>query len=144
MTLPDSVVVIKNEAFRNCAALTKVILSENLKEIESRAFYGCLKLKSITIPENVTAIGWRAFYYCTSLESAVIGSKVKEIEEYAFDGSSKLTTIYYRGTSLEWEKLTVDQNNNQLKNATVYYYSEEKPLQSGRFWHFVENTPAKW
>lgn len=142
--LPDSVVVIKNEAFRNCAALTKVILSENLKEIESRAFYGCLKLKSITIPENVTAIGWRAFYYCTSLESAVIGSKVKEIEEYAFDGSSKLTTIYYRGTSLEWEKLTVAQNNNQLKNAIVYYYSEEKPLQSGRFWRFVENTPAKW
>lgn len=49
-----SVEIVKEDAFRGCTSLTKVVLSDHLKEIGPRAFAGCSSLSrsSITIPEG--------------------------------------------------------------------------------------------
>lgn len=55
------------DLFRNCTALTDVLLPDSLTEIDDRAFQHCRRLKMITIPEQAVRIGDRAFDECTKL-----------------------------------------------------------------------------
>ena len=102
------------------------------------AFYNCSGLTSVIIPNSVTSIGTYAFYNCSSLTSVVIGDSVTSIGYSAFYGCS-LTKVYYKGSSTEWDNITVDGYNTPLKNATRYYYSESQPTESGNYWHYDEN-----
>jgi hypothetical protein len=84
--IPDTVTTIAGPsaawlhdgAFRSCAGLTSVTLSNSLTTIGDNAFYGCSGLTTITIPGSVTAIGREAFRGCDSL-TAVLLSKDAEI-----------------------------------------------------------------
>lgn len=50
--IPNSVTKIEREAFRNCAALTVVNVSENLTDISSEAFKYCENLIDINVDKN--------------------------------------------------------------------------------------------
>jgi len=108
-------------AFYNCNNLTNITLSDGVTSIGNNAFYGCKSLASITIPDSVTSIGSYAFEYCTSLKS-----------------------VYYGGTSEEWEVISIGSSNSSLTNATRYYYSATEPATSGNYWHYVDGVPTKW
>ena len=60
---------ISEDMFRDCK-FTKVSLPNNIMKIESDAFRNCESLTSIDIPQSVTSIGSGAFAYCnlTSIE----------------------------------------------------------------------------
>lgn len=59
---------IGNNAFKNCAELTSVIISNNVTTIKDSSFEGCTKLNSITIPQNVSYIYTNAFKNCLNLK----------------------------------------------------------------------------
>ena len=69
ISLPASVKVIGDHAFRNCINLKNIELSRSLETIGECAFYGCLSLENISIPASVTSISKWAFAGCTSLEN---------------------------------------------------------------------------
>ncbi len=67
VTIQPGTVKLCADLFRNCTALSQVILSQSLTEIDDRAFQHCRKLQTIHIPEMVTRIGDRAFDECVKL-----------------------------------------------------------------------------
>ena len=97
VTIPDSVIYIDSDAFRNCESLTNVVFTESsrLTSIGSGAFDSCEGLTSITLPNSVTSIGSMAFYYCTALTSISIPDSVTSIGSQAFASCHCLTTVIF-------------------------------------------------
>jgi len=60
------------------------------------------------------------FKWCGNLKSVVIPASVISIGENVFTASG-LTTVNYRGTQAQWNAITIADNSNPLKNATVNY-----------------------
>lgn len=47
------------------------------------------------------------FSICKNLRTVVLGKGIKKIESGALGGTSKIDTIYYRGSKSDWEKINV-------------------------------------
>ena len=90
LTIPDSVRVIKNNAFLPVYKTHTVNIGNGVTEIGSNAICGS-HIHHIKFGENVEKIGEGAFCQC-SLKSIFINSRVKEIGQFAFY-SYKLTNI---------------------------------------------------
>ncbi|MGN0533100.1 MAG: leucine-rich repeat domain-containing protein [Eubacterium sp.] len=84
LTLPDSVVSIRDNAFYLCSNLYSVTLNNGLKSIGSKAFLKCENLQKIEFPDTVEEIGADAFSYCNSLKAVEIPASVNSIGDYAF------------------------------------------------------------
>jgi hypothetical protein len=69
ITIPDSVTIIRGEAFCDCINLESVIFTDQscLQEIGDCAFSRCHSLQATTIPKSVTTIGKFAFQSCSKL-----------------------------------------------------------------------------
>ena len=93
VTIPNSVKIIGDGAFRDCSSLTSVTIPNSVTSIGWNAFKGCSSLTSVTIPNSVTSIGWNAFYGCSSLKSVTIPDGVTHIGERAFAGCDSLTSV---------------------------------------------------
>ena len=93
--IPDSVTLIGDKAFCQCAGLTSITIPNSVTSIESCAFEGCKSLKNIEIPNSVTSIGGYTFRECTNLTSIVIPDGVKSIKNGTFDSCSNLTSITF-------------------------------------------------
>ena len=120
--LPDGTYAV---AQGNTMYLEEIVIPSTYKDkavtlIADNAFQDA-NLTSVTIPDSVTSIGSSAFYDCY-----------------------RLTSVYYKGTSEEWGKISIWSYNDKLKNATLYYYSETEPTESGNYWHYVNGVPTKW
>ena len=57
VVLPESIVEIRNYAFKNCASLTAINL-EDVDFIREGAFYGCSALENVSLADNVTIEDW--------------------------------------------------------------------------------------
>ena len=120
--LGEDVKSIGEFAFAECPNLTTVHLSNGLTSIGSSAFYWCSKLTEINIPSSVTSIDQSSFYGCFSLTKVeinsnalisrdysswnslpnlfggavkefILGEEVTSIGNYAFAGSTSLSSI---------------------------------------------------
>lgn len=68
VTLPETLKVIGDLAFKNCKNLNTVTLPTFLERLGSECFQES-GLVSVTIPENVKAIGSSAFFRCNGLKT---------------------------------------------------------------------------
>ena len=93
VTIPDSVKIIGDNAFKNCTALEEVRFGKNVTEISAYAFNGCTALKKIEIPDGVMMLGEYAFADCTSLSCVHLGSGLKRIYSGTFIGCKALKNI---------------------------------------------------
>ena len=165
ITIPDSVTSIGSYAFSACTSLTNITIPDSVTSIGSHAFSNCINLTSITIPDSVTSIGEYAFSFCSSLTNITIPNSVTSIDldaflncsnltsitipnsvttiTYAFNGS-RLTRVYYIGTSEDWGNIKIYAINDPITSATIYYYSETKPTKTGNYWHYVNGVPTVW
>lgn len=89
--IPDSVTIISDWAFCDCAQLNKIIIPDSVTEIGEGAFYRCSKLKSVEIPDSVYKIDDTAFRSCTALEKVLIPDSVTEFGWGLFNGCENLT-----------------------------------------------------
>ena len=145
ITIPDSVTSIGSYAFEQCSGLTSITIPNSVTSIGSGAFSNCSSLTNITIPDSVTSIGSYAFFYCRMLTTITIPNSVTSIENSAFSYCDNLTSVYYKGDKNKWDKITIYSYNEDLTNATRYYYSETKPATSGNFWHYnSKNEIEEW
>jgi len=86
-TLPDA-------AFKNCASLESIVLSEGLFTIGSECFMNCTSLKSIYIPDGVTNILFSAFENCSALVEVNLPSTLVQIQMSAFMNCPALASAF--------------------------------------------------
>ena len=84
---------IPESAFRDCAALWKIVLPPTITHIRVSSFCNCKFLQSVTIPNSVTSIGASAFYCCLNLKSVTLSNRIKIIEQGLFLECSSLSSI---------------------------------------------------
>ena len=120
ITIPSSVMEIGYSAFSNCSYLIDLTLSPGLTLIGSNAFAGCTKLTLVEIPDGVTTLDTAAFSNCSGLKKVVIPKSLKTINSSAFYNCTALSAVCYYGTSSEWYKISIKDNNEPLQNAPRY------------------------
>lgn len=115
VSIPDSVVYIRQGAFNYCGQLKSVRLGNHVKTIERNAFArdallpeinlpesletigesafdGC-GVTEIAIPDSVTELGEAVFNRCKSLRSISIGSGIEELPNMFCYGAESLTSV---------------------------------------------------
>ncbi len=116
---PPSVKKVSTGAFRDCANVTEIKLS-NCEELESSAFNGCSSLTRISLPK-CTIVGNSTFNRCSSLTSISLPA-CTSVKSYAFYGCNKIQTVIL---SDRW----VPSYNTQIPaTATVYNPDKTKKV----------------
>ncbi len=139
LRIPDTLMQIGEMAFSQCYKLVYINIPACLNSIGDQAFDGCQGLLSVSLPSCMTTITHDMFTCCLSLESIVIPKSITSIAEYVFEDCEKLKDVYYVGTSSDWDKITIGSKNENLTEASIYFYSETQPTENGKYWHYDEN-----
>jgi hypothetical protein len=71
-TIPDSVTIIGNSAFRGNANITAITIPDNITTIEEAAFLRCDNITSVSIPSSVTSISTTSFYWTYSMTEFIV------------------------------------------------------------------------
>ena len=105
-TVPASVEVIDDRSFASSNALKTVLFTADsqLTSLVGSVFQTS-GLTSIVLPEGVETIG-SAFSYATNLTSVTIPASLTDIEGYAFQGSTILSSFYFLGAPPTVDPLT--------------------------------------
>ncbi|MDE7268535.1 MAG: leucine-rich repeat protein, partial [Lachnospiraceae bacterium] len=121
VVIPEGVVTIKADAFKNNTTIKTVRFSSTVTTIERSAFYNCSSLVSVNLNEGLATIGREAFYGTALGEKLSTGavktgtltipSTVQRIEDLAFSNCAYLGTITFADG--DTEVLTIDDS---------YYY----------------------
>lgn len=117
LLIPNSVIAIGGEAFRDNTAINNIIVSHKLEYIGKRAFSGCKMItdfnlpssvkyieteafdgcwnafKELTIPASVRHIGSHAFRECLTLEKVIFAGPIDDIGSGIFESCEKLSSI---------------------------------------------------
>ncbi len=101
----QTITALSEGCFRDCSAITTVILPDTLKTVGASAFENCAALRGMNIPESVAVIGPRAFYDCSNLEAIHLTKSVIKIGNDAFTGCNELFYIFFSGSHGQWESL---------------------------------------
>lgn len=135
--IPDGVTRINNRTFYRCNKLSNLRLPETLTSLDEYAFYYAGGLTSLHLPNSIASIGSNCFVQCENLSSVncpaslsvvpssfiyiadslrafTIGINITRIYDNAFK-SLKDFTLYYEGTSSDWDAVT--------KSATGKYFN---------------------
>lgn len=98
LSLPDSIMVINNDAFRYANLPSEIRFPSSLKSIGESAFSGCSGLSEVRLPEGLESIGDYSFSGCEDLTYVSIPSTLQTVTgqweekqpfQRAFDGSSQ-------------------------------------------------------
>ena len=94
VSLPDSVSVIKSEAFAGCKNLRTVVLSTTGNVgLSQGVFANCARLREVANSEHINSVGAYAFQNCSSLQSIEFGKDLHRIGEGAFANCISLPSV---------------------------------------------------
>ncbi len=124
-TIPSGVETIDLYAFSFALSLQTINIPEGVSVINEYTFYSAFNLKNVVIPASVQTIDTNAFCDCSALTTVTISknSKLKTIRTDAFVNCSALNTVYYGASKSNWNSISVEEGNNALLNANIYYNS---------------------
>ena len=93
VVIPDGVVRIAPEAFKECESLVNIKIPDGVIGIGERAFCGCKSLTDILFPEGLEQIGDEAFDNCCLLENILLPKSLMIIGDGIFADCQNLTNI---------------------------------------------------
>lgn len=134
--LSDSIVTLGEYAFRGCP-FTSITFGEKLEKIGFAAFQYCKSLTSVTIPDSVTHIDEIAFYGCYGITDLTLGKGIAVIGPSAFEKCDALWHILYRGSTEDWNAISIDKTNSRLGSVVRHdHYTGNEQID------FVNQTCA--
>lgn len=71
--------------------------------------------------KKVTGIAENAFKGNKNIKKVYIPKNITHIEKNAFGGCTSITKIYFGGSKEEWEKIEIEDGNDNIKYSTVKY-----------------------
>ena len=140
--IPNTVTSIGQGAFMFCGDLTSVEIPDSVTSIGIGAFMFCGDLENVVIGDSLTTISDGAFAFCMGLTSVEMSNAVTTLSDSAFWICNSMTSVYYKGNAEDWTGMNVLSGNADLTDATIYYYSENEPEETGNYWHYDENGVA--
>ncbi|MBR1824379.1 MAG: leucine-rich repeat domain-containing protein [Ruminococcus sp.] len=103
VTLPETVDIIGEGAFMDCASLSQINIPANLKEVQRGAFVGCVSLSEITLPATVTRVQEEAFTACEGMYSLTIMNPDLAYESWGLEELPNLVVYAPEGSAAaEW------------------------------------------
>ncbi len=84
LVIPNTISVIKDDAFYYCPYLTSITIPNSVTTIGNSAFMRCTNVNRVYLGNSVTSIGDNAFASCDSLAEIMIPQSVNSIGEHAF------------------------------------------------------------
>ena len=87
IVIPDTVVLMGYNVFRDCKKLEKVKIGKKLDELKRNAFKNCSSLEEICIPKNVKIIDEKVFNNCKKLKEIKFKGNTYTIDVDAFKGT---------------------------------------------------------
>lgn len=114
--LPDSIKIIKAEAFSCCSDLRYVKLQEGLQEIGEEAFYYCTSLNKIDLPESLMTLGESCF--CNiALEQIVLPSNLEIVPLNCFAECKHLRKVLIKDGVLHIKAYAFEET--AIKNIII-------------------------
>jgi len=145
ITINGTITQLGEGAFERCSTLTEIKLGKGIEIIPFTAFSDCVSIEHMDIPDGVTKIDENAFAGCSSLRTVILPETLTSIENSAFDDCKALKTVFFKGTPEQFDNIAIDELNDDIIDATVYFYSEQQPAEEGNFWHYDKNnSPVIW
>jgi hypothetical protein len=86
---------IGSSAFEGCNRLREVQWNDRLTNIQRYAFAGCSSLTQLVLPSTLASIREHAFLDCSGVQQVVLGDGIRQIEGFAFVGCSSLTNVHF-------------------------------------------------
>lgn len=130
-TIPETVVEIGKEAFRNNQYLTTLKIPDTVKILNDKSFYGMKSLTSLQIGCSAEFAPW-CFTNCEALKTVVISEGVTSISKAVFQGCNNLVevTIPNSVTKIDYQAFN---NCNKIKNVygTAGSYAETWATEKG-------------
>lgn len=117
-----------------------VIIPGELNVVENYSYGYLANVNSFILSEGITQIKDEAFAYSTAISYVIFPKTLTNIGTNIFTMCQALSTIYYRGTQSDWNKIRKDTS----LTVPVYYYSETEPTAEGNYWHELDGEPVEW
>ena len=94
--IPNTVITIGMDAFRDCTTLTSMIIPNSVTCIEFNAFTGCSDLTTITIASSVRNLLGEVFFNCLKLKEVYcLAEDIPSAEVYTFSNINLQNAILY-------------------------------------------------
>ena len=142
--LPEGLEYISDGVFNHTSYLRKINIPKSLLDIGDYVFCSLFNLEFLNLSSNITVIKPHLFIDCHALTSLVLPKSLQLIHKAAFQDCYYLSDIYYEGTKEEYDSITMQSMNEYFDRATINYYSETEPSETGNYWHYVDNEPVNW
>ena len=123
VTIKGSDVVIGQSAFYYCKILKTVSISGSVTKVSDNAF-DSTDISSITFPSGLTTIGSSAFSSCP-LTSITLPLTLNRIGEYAFDTYEATLHIYYKGSSAQWNQVSIAHQDWEINDTVYFHFSNQ-------------------
>ncbi|MCR4960232.1 MAG: leucine-rich repeat protein [Lachnospiraceae bacterium] len=141
VTIPASVKIIDQEAFKGCTNLKTVKFAANsaLEEIRSNAFKDCTSLETINIPEGFRKFGGNAFDNCKSLKGFTIPAGVTDFPTSMFNNCAALESVTVADGNEKWNSSkgivyqTTNNNKMYFWPAACHYFPTGTTSVDGRY-----------
>lgn len=132
----DKVTITGAEFEAESLTIPESIEGHTVTAIADYAFNNRSFLKEIILPETITSIGLYAFAF-SSITSINIPAGVTSIPEGAFSDCLYLKTVYYSGTSEQWDNITVGDLNDSFLNANVVFVTPDDSEKTESYTDFT-------
>ena len=136
--IPEGIIGVYANAFKNCSSIKEVTFPSTLKTIGDYAFSRCNNLCEVEFPSALTGIGEKAFYDCSSLQSVICHGKKLALANEAFGNCHQLWKFELNGGKVSsdravtgCENLENPQFNDDGKpvfNYTITKINQYSPL----------------